>query len=375
MRRDTKLGMKHTLMSFMAVSALALSLVACSSPPSQKEADVAPNALAGPSISIMTFNVENLFDTEHDEGKNDVTFLPLALKQSNPKLMAMCDEMTTEYYKKECRESDWNEQIFETKISRVAQVVRQISGGMGPDILLLAEIENKNALDLLRDRKLQDVGYETYLLEGDDERGIDVALMTRLKKWDEPILHKIPFQGKDKKETEAARKTRGILEVRLQTEDGTKLSVFVVHMPSQSNPVWRRQQAVEFLNQLKSQLPADVLAIAGGDFNIGKAEDQQTGLVSKTLASQWLVSHIEGCKGCLGTEVYKKEWSFLDMLLFSPSMKSGRGTAKWVLDAASIRIPKDVREQTNQFGEPNRFSPEGGVSDHFPMFAKIVLVK
>ena len=27
-------------------------------------------------MKIMTYNVENLFDTQHDEGKNDFDFLP-----------------------------------------------------------------------------------------------------------------------------------------------------------------------------------------------------------------------------------------------------------------------------------------------------------
>lgn len=371
---------KLTLLTPVVASILALS--ACSSPPSQKEPEVQPAALAGPSVSIMTFNVENLFDTEHDAGKNDVTFLPLALKQADPKLMAMCEEMTNEHYKRECRENDWNDRILETKIDRVAQVIRQIGGGMGPDILTLVEVENKNALEILRTRKLGDVGYDTsVLLEGDDERGIDVAVLSRLKQWDRPVLHKIPFQGKDRAETDAARNTRGILEVRLLLEDGTKLAVFVVHFPSQGNPRWHREQAIAHITVLKNQLPAGVLAIAGGDFNVTAVEDQATGLVSKTLASEWLVSHLEGCKGCPGTQAYynkkenKKEWSFLDLLLFDKSMKAGTKSSPWVLDAASIRIPRDVREQTNQYGEPNRFSAQGGVSDHWPLFAKIVKVQ
>ena len=33
-------------------------------------------------VSIMTFNVENLFDTAHDTGKKDYTFLPISKKKS-----------------------------------------------------------------------------------------------------------------------------------------------------------------------------------------------------------------------------------------------------------------------------------------------------
>ena len=30
-------------------------------------------------LTLMTFNVENLFDLRHDEGKNDETYLPKTL--------------------------------------------------------------------------------------------------------------------------------------------------------------------------------------------------------------------------------------------------------------------------------------------------------
>ena len=33
-----------------------------------------------PSFSVMTYNLENLFDSLHDEGTNDYTFLPLLRK-------------------------------------------------------------------------------------------------------------------------------------------------------------------------------------------------------------------------------------------------------------------------------------------------------
>ncbi len=369
--------MKNLTALQVLVAALSTALFACSSPPPQPDPEVGPRALTGPSVSIMAFNVENLFDTVHDQGKNDVAYLPLAVKQNDPVLMAMCDEMTTEYYKKECRETDWNEKVLDVKMARVAQVIRQIDGGMGPDILLLEEVENKNVLEILRERQLADVGYDTIaLLEGDDERGIDVGVMSRLKEWDRPILHKVPFKGANTKESERASKTRGILEARLLLEDGTKLSVFVVHLPSQSNPKWMREQALAHLNLLKSQLPADVLAIAGGDFNVSKGEEAKEHFIANMLAPNWQVSHLVGCKGCDGTSYYHplKEWSFFDVLLFAPSMKAS-GPAKWVLDPLSIRIPHDVREQINQWGQPNRFSLATGVSDHWPMFAKIVLVK
>ena len=41
-------------------------------------------------VSLMTWNVENLFDTEHDAGKQDFAYLPLSVKRAHPEYLASC---------------------------------------------------------------------------------------------------------------------------------------------------------------------------------------------------------------------------------------------------------------------------------------------
>lgn len=340
---------------------VALALVSC-----------AHHAHAAQSrVSVMQFNVENMFDTVDDANRDDETFLPLAYKKSHPAVMAKCDALA-DAFKKECRETDWNDQVFETKISRVASVIRSVNGGRGPDIQVLVEVENINALTQLRDKKLADLGYKTMvLIEGPDTRGIDPAVLSRFPMWDQPQLHIIPFKDAKGQPDKVGARSRGILEVRLLLPDGQKVAVFACHFPSMSNPSYLRQQAVAELNRLKAALPKDVLAIAAGDFNVSHDEDQQRGYISKDLASQWAVSFLIGCKTCKGTEVYHREWSFLDNLSFSPSMNDG--TAAWQLDPQSVDVPHTVKEHVNQFGEPARFLPPSeGISDHWPLYAEIV---
>jgi endonuclease/exonuclease/phosphatase family metal-dependent hydrolase len=330
----------------------------------------------GPRLSIMTYNVENLFDTRHDEGKNDHTFLPLALKKSTPEFMSACQKNDSDYRRKECLDTDWSEAVLNKKLDRVADVLKQVgSTRCGPDIQILIEVENKNALELLRSTRLIDCGYQTaILLEGPDNRGIDPAILSRLPQWGEPILHLIPYKGESPEEDKRAKTSRGILEARLLLPDGQKLAVFAVHFPSQGNPTYLRKQAVEHLNKIKGELPADVLAIAGGDFNIIREEDQTHGYYRETLASQWLVSHLIGCKECEGTHYHhpKREWSFLDALLFSKAMKVGSG-GSWIVDPDSIRTPNESQYQLNKFGNPARFeeSSSVGVSDHYPVYAEL----
>ncbi len=323
-------------------------------------------------VSVMQFNVENLFDTVDDANRDDETFLPLAYKKAHREVMAKCDQQSNDRFKQECRETDWNDQVFETKITRVADVIRSVNKGRGPDIQMLVEVENINALTLLRDRKLADLGYKTMeLIEGPDTRGIDNAVLSRFPMWDKSQLHVIPFKDKNGNPDKTGSRSRGILEVRLLLPDGQKVAVFVGHFPSMSNPTYLRKQAVAELNRLKSTLPAGVLAIAGGDFNVSAEEDHQQGYISRDLAGEWAVSHLIGCKDCRGTEVFKGEWSFLDNVSFSPSMNNGQ--AAWQIDIPSISVPHTVKEHVTRNEEPARFLPPSeGVSDHWPLYVEIV---
>lgn len=90
------------------------------------------------SLSIMHWNISNAFDTVKDPKKNDTV-------------------ITTEKYN--------------NKMSITAGIIKKYM----TDIVTLCEVENINVLKDLADR----CGYEYfYLIEGNDPRGIDVAIMS-----------------------------------------------------------------------------------------------------------------------------------------------------------------------------------------------------
>lgn len=361
--------------SFLALAALlALTTtfeLGCSSRSVRR--DVPP----GPRVSVMTLNVENLFDTKHDEGKSDYTFLPLYMKKPGSPFHAECQKEEQDFRRKECVENDYNDDVVKEKIKRISNTILQINDGRGPDIQLLVEVENKAALERLNNEGLSAAGYKSVILvEGPDQRGIDTAVLSRLPQWDTPKMHKIPYKAATPEDQKWADRSRGILEARLLLPDNTKLSVFAIHFPSQGNPTILRKQASEHLVKLLKGLPSDVLAIAGGDFNITSTEDKEHNYWRTIYQPAWLISHLVGCKGCQGTYYYhrKTEWSFFDALLFSASMAEGSaGQAPWRLDAGSIRIPIDGKYQLNRFDSPARFDMDSivGVSDHWPMYAEI----
>ena len=323
------------------------------------------------AVTIMTFNVENLFDTSDDPGKDDRTYLPLEAKQT-AEHQAACARVEVPAWRDQCLNWDWNEDILDRKMSVVAAAILQVDDGRGPDILALQEVENVAVLERLRTQYLGGAGYRrSILIEGDDNRGIDVAFLTRLETSGKPKLHRIPF---DSAEPERVADTRGILETTFVLPDGTLLTGYAVHFPAPFHPTPMRVAAYEFLAKLRASLPADRPAFAAGDFNTTSEEDRKQAMLDRLARPHWTVVHEKNCRdregSCRGTSYYARDntWSFLDMILWAPAQ--GRGArATWRLRERSVRIANETDEQVREDGTPSRFVlPSGrGVSDHWPL--------
>ncbi len=96
------------------------------------------------TFSVATFNVENLFDLVD----------PHPSSPPRPTL----DE-------------------YRLKLTKVAEAILAMGA---PDIIGLQEVENIDVLeDLVEQEQLAVFGYEPYLIDGDDSRGIDVAYLVR----------------------------------------------------------------------------------------------------------------------------------------------------------------------------------------------------
>lgn len=324
---------------------------------------------ATPSVSIMTFNVENLFDTKDDDGKDDKTFLPLSAKQ-NQAHIDECMQIEVDRWRRQCLEWDWNDAALEVKLQRLAAAILQVDGGRGPDILALQEIENRDILERLRKDYLQAADYgPSILIEGQDLRGIDVAFLTRLPLAEEPVLHPLTFD--ESVPERRALDARGVLEASFELPDGTLLTGYSVHFPAPFHPTHMRERAYEHLNALKATLPDDQPVFAAGDFNTTSVEDDEQDMLGRFVRPSWQLAHELGCEGCMGTSYYepRQDWSFLDMVI----LDEGGG---WALDASSVSIPNAAPEQSRVIDSglaPRRFemSTASGISDHYPVLIRI----
>ena len=330
--------------------------------------DLGMPATATTQVTVMSLNAENLFDNIDDPGKDDKAYLPIAAKQGKEHIDA-CNEIEVERWRNECLYLDWSEDAIRYKLGVLSEAIRQVGDGRGPDIIAFQEIENLRILERLRTEHLADLGYEpAVLIEGNDARGIDSAFLSRLPLAGEPVLH--PFEVPDY--PERAGDTRGILQADFALPDGTVLTGFSVHFPAPYHPTPMRVAAYEHLESLRDALPDDHLVFAAGDFNTTSTEDDREGMLDRYARPHWTVAHDLGCEDCKGTYYYAPDdnWSFLDMILFSPAR--GEKTTSGIR-ADSVAIANDMPAQITPEGTPRRHDSASrtGVSDHWPIIATI----
>jgi endonuclease/exonuclease/phosphatase family metal-dependent hydrolase len=344
------------------------ALLACAA------ADVSRDRVAGGSaraVSIMTFNVENLFDNQDDPLKDDKAYLPIEAKQSRVHIDE-CNQIEVESWRNECLYLDWSDAAVNHKLSVIAETIRQVDSGRGPDVIALQEIENVGILERLRTEYLAESGYlPAILIEGDDNRGIDVAFLSRLRLAQPAKLHPIAFEDF----TDRTGDTRGVLEATFELPDGSLLTGFSVHFPAPFHPTAMREAAYRHLMQLRQTLPADRHVFAAGDFNTTNSEDRREGLLERFVRPFWGVAH-DDCNACPGTSYYARDasWSFLDMILYSP----GRGAdATWDIRRGSAQIANRNPAQVTVNGTPRRYDAgvRAGVSDHWPLVVTIQLTE
>ena len=124
---------------------------------------------------IGFYNLENLFDTYHDEGKNDYEYLPDGANK-------------------------WTEGKYWKKIHNMARVIRAMKDDnkVYHTILGVSEIENRHVLeDLVNDPQIADANYQIVHYDGPDRRGVDVGLLYRPDQFTLISSKSIPFTFED----------------------------------------------------------------------------------------------------------------------------------------------------------------------------------
>ena len=310
------------------------------------------------SISVMSINAQNLFDTIDDPNKDDKAFLPIEMKQST-KHKNSCNAITVKRWRMECFFQNWDEETKNAKLQNLVKVITSYDVN-GADVIGLQEIENMNILEQLYEL-LEPYGYTDYhLLESTDKRGVDTAFISKYRIFN-PKLHYVNFSPNFE-----TIDTRPIFEVDIDIH-GKTIKFYNVHFPSNFHPA---QMRIESFNKLKDLIAShSEPSIALGDFNLTNKDDKKFSIY-KNQEDFWYVAHREGCRPCLGTYYYSrgKSWDFLDTIMASKN----RGIS---FKKGSIRVFNIKFNTYKGTDKPYWFNPETkkGVSDHFPIVAEINL--
>ena len=306
--------------------------------------------------TVVSYNVENLFDTEDDPKIPDEEFLPGSVKQ-------------------------WNQERYEKKLNDIARVISEVNIKELPELVGLVEIENQSVLeDLIHAEKLNGQGYGIIHEESPDYRGIDVALLYRKEEFKELAHEMLPVIFPD----DPKFKTRDILHVTGQMRDQT-VHVFVNHWPSRiggddkTEP--KRVLAASVLKAKVDQvLAADPQAkiIIMGDMN----DEPASKSMNKTLGAQLPGSDsalvnlmMPDDNAGLGTYFYSGAWNMLDNLVVSSALLNSDGMK--VKNNKGFILNNEWMIYTSKKGDrtPNRSyvgdKYVGGVSDHFPVYFKL----
>ncbi len=203
---------------------------------------------AAPRMKVMSFNVQNLFDTLDNPKTQDEDFTPRGTQE-------------------------WTESIIQDKIRNLSAIIRDVN----PDVIGVVEIENQQMLMRLVTEGLAGMGYQAALAgPSDDFRGIRNGIISRY-----PIVDKKTHRvWKDTWKTPGSKnvsKTRDILEVTVDTGvnkgNGRFVTYLVNHWPSRAGGPIRNQWRLEVAQQL-TQIVKNITTkdtsrrvIALGDFN------------------------------------------------------------------------------------------------------------
>jgi endonuclease/exonuclease/phosphatase family metal-dependent hydrolase len=340
-------------MAFMAASGLALCAAPIVAAPKTPAAQpkVNPN-----DVVVASWNIENFFD-DYDDPDNPGD-----------------DEFTPSGWRR------WSTERYRLKLTNCADIISM----MKPDVLVLAEVENRRVLDDLC-KVLDDVYHYPmpYVMHRDstDFRGIDVCMVSRIKP--ERVTWIKPGTGlRDSPMVDFKVGTRQFTVIgnhwKSRVGDKQQSDATRSYMASKVKASW---------NYLLKQNPAAAVVVTGdfnddiedyvprvaGGFSLDRAEVLRGGTNLFSISSELPVEK-------RSTYFYSqtKTWHSFDQMNVSRGLlKEGRPASPWYTSSELFEVvATDKQRQKDYFNAPYPFRRIGtkygqkilsGYSDHFPV--------
>lgn len=278
------------------------------------------------------------------------------------------------------------------KLGKITEVVLALNGGKGPDILALAEVENRRAAKLLMDALNAGIADPAYhykhilMKEVHVGRNIAPAIITRVG----VVADKTKQLGRKKQ-----RIVRGHL-----TLNGKQLVVVASHWTSRLNggEKGRAEYADDIFGEFQAMYRTNpkVDFLVCGDFNDGPDDVSVTGHLRATGDAVSpgdlrrppivLFDLLAGKNPARFGTLYHSGWHIFDHVCVSPGMLDNEG---WSVNAKSITTIKNVKTADGRslnlvdaasrtkrpwhFGRQTDDPARRGYSDHFPVAVTLTL--
>ena len=306
------------------------------------------------------YNLENLFDTCHDEGKNDYEYLANGTNK-------------------------WNAMKYESKLANMSRVLAEMGTDLlkniGCAIIGVSEVENARALsDLVAQPALAARNFKFCHVEGPDKRGVDCGLLYNPRFFEPKDVKLYPYVQKLEKDSGFV--TRGFLTVKGSLA-GDDIAVIVCHLPSRAATSFYRELGAEQVRHLKDSLIAaepNLKVIVMGDMN----DDPMDPSMAKSLRARKKIADVKSgdmfnpwwktLADGNGTIKYDGGYNLFDQIILSPQLLNPEGkkdfiTLKYVKHQIFSR--EYMLQQEGKFkGYPKRTFSGGvwlnGFSDHLP---------
>lgn len=319
------------------------------------------------AYAVGFYNLENLFDTCHDAGKNDYQFLPSGS------------------YK-------WNGMKYSHKLHNMARALSDIGTtmlpGVGCSAIGVSEVENDRCLtDLCAQPELSKRGYKFCHVEGPDHRGIDCALIYNPSLFAVKAFRLYPYIPSEKQDS--LFRTRGFFAVSGEMA-GEHVVIIVNHLPSRFSVSYYREVGAAQIKTLKDRilsLDPKAKVIVMGDMN----DDPTNKSMHEALSAKEEVSMVGKddmynpwynvlAKQGTGTLQYQGSWYLFDQIILSPSLINKNGekdfTTLKYFKYEIQRMPYLFQTEGKYKGGTKRTTAGGvwldGFSDHLPTVVYLV---
>lgn len=302
---------------------------------------------------------------------------------------------TTRHYNEftEDGSQHWTLSRFYKKRNNMYKAILSLSEGKPLAILGICEVENTFVTSMLfNETPLKKHNYRVVHYEGEDRRGIDVALVYSIDKLQLIKSDVIHIRDPDNKKY----RTRDILYAKFYDRGEDTLHCFVNHWPSryggERETIYLRNIAAETLKRkidslvkMNDKIPKIIVM---GDFNDSPYDEsiiKYLGAVpyKDKIRSDTLINLFADDKtlGFKGTLKHQYQWQTFDQIIVSASLLDNLGTIRYVDESASIFHDDYLFVKDETYGGVKLFRTyigpkyQGGYSDHLPIYIDLEIKK